>query len=370
MHSIVIDGVQIPQALIAQEAQNHPGAGGAESFAAAGHALAVKALLLNRANELGLVAVPEWDDAGRQESDEEALVRAVLEAELEIAPPTETERRRVYDSHPDKFRTPALYEASHILFSPAEPGEAEDARCKAAAETALAALVADPQRFAEIAKASSDCPSGQVGGSLGQLQAGDLVSEVEAVLLRLVPGRTATAPVRSRFGWHILRLVRRIEGQRLPFERVADQIGLHLESRAWTAAATRYVAQLAYEARKAGVAIVLQPEGSLAGGGVTLGRMLTDEGAARRLEPWLSQADPDLLARASQAAEAAGQNLPDFVRLQTISFVDTADDEAWTQLISAAQGAQDPALAGLAAILKTRLVPAPRLRTVIRRAPN
>lgn len=370
MRARVIDGVQIPEALIAQEAQNHPGAGGAESFAAAGHALAVKALLLNRAHELGLVPDPEWDGSGRQETDEEALVRAVLEVELDVAAPTEAERRRVYEAHPDRFRTPTLYEASHILFAPAEPSEAEDARCMSAAQAALIELAADPAGFTRIAKGVSDCPSGQVGGSLGQLRTGDLAPEVESALLRLSPGQTAAAPVRSRFGWHILQLARRIEGRRLPFDQVSDQIGLHLESRAWTAAATRYVSDLARDARREGVAIVLAPEGNLSGGGVTLGRMLTDEGAARRLEPWLSDADPELLERARQAAAGAGQSLADFVRLQTVAFVDGADDEAWTQLISAAQGAVDPALAGLASILKARLVAAPRLRTVIRRAPK
>ena len=50
------------------------------------------------------------------------------------------------------------------------------------------------------------------------------------------------------------------------------------------------------------------------------------------------------------------------VQAQTVSF-----GEAWTRVISAAQGAEDPALSALGAILKSRLVPAKATFTLIRR---
>ena len=52
--SQVIDGVQIPERLIAEEAQNHPAGTAEEARRAAGHALAIRALLLDRAHALGL----------------------------------------------------------------------------------------------------------------------------------------------------------------------------------------------------------------------------------------------------------------------------------------------------------------------------
>lgn len=367
MRTIVVEGVQIPERLIAQEAQNHPGADGARAWADASHALAVKALLLDRARTLGLAAEPEMDEAGREETPEEALVRAVLEREVEAASPSDAECRRVYQADPDRFRAPTLYEAAHILFEPAEATEASLAEAEAVAGAALADIRERPARFAEIAKALSDCPSGQVGGSLGQLQQGDLVPEIERALLRLEPGQVASAPVRSRFGWHVLKLVRRIEGRLAPFELVADRIRLHLESRAWTAAATRYVGELAEAARRSGVAVALAPEGELAAPSPTLGALFASADM-ERLEPWLSVVDPALLARAAAAAQTEGLGLADFVRAEAAAFVDEADDEAWTQLISAAQGAQDPALAGLAAILKTKVAPPKRTLTLVRRA--
>jgi len=361
MRSLVIDGVQIPESLIAREAQNHPGPGGAEAWAAAGHALALKALLLARARELGLEPDPDIDADGREETAEEALVRAVLESEVEARAPTEAECRRVYDSRPAQFRTPDLYEASHILAA----GPDDEAR--AVADRALADLAAGRRTFASLAKAISDCPSAAVGGSLGQLSPGDLVPEVEAVLQALAPGEVCASPVRSRFGWHILRLDRRIEGRALPFEHVEPAIRLQLEARAWTAAATRYAADLVAEARGRGVPLRLEDDGQVAPGAVMLGDVLTAPAAADRLEAWLAVADPALLDRAVAAASADGVTLGQLVRRQAVAFVDHANDEAWTQLISAAQGASDPAVAGLTAILKDRLQPPARRFTVIQR---
>lgn len=367
MHAVVVHGVEIPESLIAQEAQNHPSLSAGEARAAAGHALATKALLLRRAAELALVAEPELDEDGREETAEAALVRQVLDVELDVAAPTDAEVRRVYETQRLRFRTPPLYEASHILLEPAGPGDAPLEQARLVAERVAAELAEHPERFERIAREMSDCPSREVGGSLGQLKPGDLVAEVESALLSLQPGETAAAPIRSRFGWHVLRLGRRIEGRELPFEVAAERIRLHLESRAWIAAAARYVQDLADQARAGGVVVSLSAEGAVAPGPVTLGSLLGDGQAADRVQSWLEVADPALAERVAEAAARANLDAPGFVRQVTAQFVDSADDEAWTRLISAARDADDPALAALSAILKSRLEPPKRSFTVIGR---
>jgi peptidyl-prolyl cis-trans isomerase C len=367
MRTAVVHGVEIPESLIAEEAQNHPSLSAGEARTAAGHALATKALLLRRAAELGLVADPELDEDGREETSEAALVRQVLEAEVEIATPTDAEIRRVFDAQRHRFRSPLLYEASHILIAPAADGEVALEQARLIAESVAADLSARPETFEQIARETSDCPSAEVGGSLGQLKPGDLVAEVEAALLRLQPGEIARDPVRSRFGWHVLRLARRIDGRELPFEVAAERIRLHLESRAWIAAASRYVQVLADEARSRGVVVAMSAEGTVAPGQITLGGLLGDGEAADRLQPWLEVADPALAARVSEAATRSQLDAATFVRRAAVQFVDGADDEAWTQLISAARDADDPTLAALSAILKSRLEPPKRNFTVIRR---
>jgi peptidyl-prolyl cis-trans isomerase C len=368
MRAIVVDGVEIPEALVAQEAQNHPGETAADAWKAAGHALALRALLLARARELGLEAEAEADAEGREETAEEALIRALLDEELDVQAPTQAECRRVYEASPAKFRTPALYEASHILIEAPGGEPAAVASARIAAERLIGMLDGGVGTLAELAADHSDCPSGKVGGSLGQLRPGDLVPEVEEVLAALQPGEVAAEPVLSRFGWHVLRLDRRIEGRELPFELVEERIRLHLESRAWAAAAARYAAELTAEARAKGVALSLSEEGAVRVGSATLGDFLGEGSAAQRLEPWLAATDPGLAARVAKAAEAAGEPVLAFVQAAMADFVGAADDERWTNLISAARDAEDPALACLAAVLRSKVEPAKRTFTVIRRA--
>jgi peptidyl-prolyl cis-trans isomerase C len=366
MRTVVFDGVEIPETLLAREVQNHPGASAADARAAAGHALAIRALLINRALELGLEPECEIDEHGREETADEALVRAVLDHEVQVSTPTEAECRRVYDADRTRFRTPALIEASHILIEPRGEGDTALSTARAAAICLAETLASGACTFAELAKDHSDCPSGQTGGSLGQLRPGDLVPEVESVLAALQPGEISP-PVQSRFGWHLLRLDRRIEGRELPFDLVEARIALHLESRAWTAAAARYVADLAADARRRGVALTLTEDGRVRDGSATLGDFLGDTGAARRLQPWLEAVDPDLHGRLSAAASAVGESVPEFVQTAMADFVSEANDERWTNLISVARDAEDPALACLASVLRSKLVPAKQTFTLIRR---
>ncbi len=369
MRAVVFHGVEIPESLLAQEAQNHPSLDAAAARAAAGHALATKALLLRRAAELGLAPSPELDEDGREETAEAALVRAVLEAEIEVQAPSEAECRRVYDAQRARFRCSPLYEAAHILIEPLSSAPPDQEIARASAWRLAARLTRDPDDFARLARDYSACPSGAAGGSLGQLQPGDLVAEVEAALARLGPGEIATEPVRSRFGWHVLKLERRIEARDLPFEIAEPAIRLNLEARAWEAAASRYVLALAERASAQGVAFTLAETGGVTEGSACLGDFLGDGVAAERLGPWLEAAEPALFARLQAAAGEAGVDIPVFVRTVARDFVQNADDDRWTQLISASQGADDPALAALAAILKTTIAPArpPRAFTIIAR---
>lgn len=355
--TIVVEGVEIPEFLIAEEVQHHPSANPMEARTAAGKALAVRALLLHRADELGLVAQPLTDDDGREETLEEAMIRATLDAEVEVDPPSQAECRRVYEAQRDRFSTPVLTEAAHILVEP----KSDDAEgwevARQTAQAALDQLVRKPMDFGQVAKSISDCPSGAVGGSLGQLGPGDVVGEVERALADLEPGEVLARPVRSRFGWHVLKLERRIDGRVLPFDYVEDRIRLHLESRAWTAAAARYVADLAQRARAQGVAFSLTRDGRFAEGAPSLGEMLSDGASADRLEAWIDATDPALGERVRAAARAEDLEVATLVRRAVRHFVDHADDEKWTQLISAIQGAADPAVAAMASLLKAKLTP-------------
>ncbi len=253
--AVRVNGTVIAPEAIAEEAQQHPAPDPASAWRAAARALAIRELLLQEAQRLGVAAQPEVDDAGRREVDEEALIRAVLETHAAPATPTREECLRVYEQRRERFRTPPLLEARHILIEPGSDDEAAWSAAQRQAATIAHEVGDDPAAFAEAAQAFSSCPSKMQGGSLGQLQPGELVPVVQSAIEALPEGTTGREPVRSRFGWHVLRLDRRIPGRELPFELVEARIADMLEARAWTLSAARFTASLAEAATLEGVAL-------------------------------------------------------------------------------------------------------------------
>lgn len=241
----------VPQAAIAREVQNHPEASPQAAWQAAARALVVRELLLQRARALGLIAEPRVQE-GLRETEEEALVRAVLEAEIRTPTADEETCRRYYGANLRRFRAPDLVEPLHILFQADRSDEAAYAQALARAEAALAEIKAAPARFEDLAKALSDCSSGAQGGRLGQVARGETTPEFEAAMLALRPGETCAEPVRTRYGVHIVRLERMTPGALLPFEQVRERIAAYLEESAWRRAVAQYVALLAGEARISG----------------------------------------------------------------------------------------------------------------------
>jgi peptidyl-prolyl cis-trans isomerase C len=250
-----IDGVEIPPEAIAQEIQHHPAPDAEAAWRAAARALVIRELLVREARRRGLEPEPEVDEAGRSESDTDALVRALLEEAVEPAEPDEAECRRFYEARRDRFRTPDLFEVSHVLIAPEGDGAGAWDAAEARARAVIAEVGDDPVAFATAARALSACPSASQDGSLGQVSRGELLPAVQTALEAIPEGTTRRDPVRSPHGWHVLRLHRRHAGRALPFEVVAGKIADTLGARSWSIAATRYVAALAAGAEIEGVTV-------------------------------------------------------------------------------------------------------------------
>lgn len=250
-----VNGVEIAPEAIAREIQHHPAPDAETAWIEAARALAVRELLLQEARRLGIEAEPEADEAGRAEPEDDALVRQLLEEEVAPERAGEAECRRYYDANPRRFRTPDLFEAAHILIEPEGEDDAAWEAARARAVSIIEGVADDPAAFAAAARAFSGCASAKQDGSLGQIRRGELVASVQTGLEALADGATGREPVRSRFGWHILRLQRRIAGRTLPFEVVAPRIADMLEARSWSVAAGRYVAALAARGAVEGVRI-------------------------------------------------------------------------------------------------------------------
>lgn len=253
--AVVVNGVEIEPEAIAREIQHHPAPDGETAWQEAARALAVRELLLQEARRLHIEPDLEQDEAGRSETEEDALIRVLLERQVTPAAVAAEECRRYYQGRTDRFRTPDLFEASHILIEPDGDGDGAWASAEAEARAIASELGDDPALFAAAAREFSKCPSAHQDGSLGQIRRGELVDAVQQALEALPEATTGREPVRSRFGWHVLRLQRRIEGRTLPFDVVKDRIADMLEARAWAVAATNYAAELARSAEIEGIVI-------------------------------------------------------------------------------------------------------------------
>jgi peptidyl-prolyl cis-trans isomerase C len=252
---VVVDGVVIPHDAISREAQNHAAQTPIAAWTAAARALVVRELLLGEARRVGVAASPASDEEGRRETDDEAMIRALVEQEVATPVPDDDACRRYYDRNRKRFRSADIYEVAHILFAARrdDPGSFDRARADAAA--ALEILAREPGKFAELAKAHSACPSAEQGGNLGQVTASQTTPEFEAAMTALEPGAMSETPVETRYGFHIIRLERRIGGRELPFEFVRDRIAGYLAERVHRIAVAQYVARLAGLVRIEGVAL-------------------------------------------------------------------------------------------------------------------
>lgn len=253
---VTVNGVTIAPERIAAEAQNHPAPKGKPGHAwkAAARALALREILLGEARARGLTPDPAELAPGQWETEDEALIRQLLDQAITPDTPDDGALRAIYDADPDRFRAPSLYEAAHILF-PAVPGDvAALTAARAAAEQVLAELRQAPRRFAELAARHSACASKNSGGLLGQLSSGDTVPEFEAALAAIPEGEIG-APVETRYGVHLIRLDARAQGEVLPFASVLPQLREAYEKAAWVRASRSLIAGLVAQAQVTGIAM-------------------------------------------------------------------------------------------------------------------
>lgn len=250
---VSVNGHSITSADIIRETQHHASADPDEAWALATRALAIRELLRQEADRLAIEAEPLEDDEGRRETADEARLRALLEREVAVPRADEAACRRYYDSNRRRFRSPDLFEAAHILL-PADRGDpaARDA-ARQAARALIAELQARPGAFAALCASHSACPSREQGGNLGQIGPGQTVAEFEQALQRMTPGALHGEPVETRYGFHVVRLDRRIDGRELPFGLVRDRIADYLDEAVHRRALQQYVAILAGRAAVTGV---------------------------------------------------------------------------------------------------------------------
>ena len=232
-----VNGIDIDAASIEAEREHH--AGTPDTLEAARHALAIRELLRQRAVELQLIASGDTLD--------DASLDQLLARELSVPTATREDCERYYASHPARFRRNDIVFASHILFAVTE--HAPLALIRQKAETTLHTILTAPDTFETTARDVSNCPSAGVGGSLGQLLRGDSAPEFERAVFDTQETGVLPRLVNTRFGFHIVRIERRVDGERLPFESVEADIARFLGERVRHKAIQQYVTVLASRAQ-------------------------------------------------------------------------------------------------------------------------
>lgn len=118
---------------------------------------------------------------------------------------SEEELREYYDNHPDEFHTPKTVEARHVLIKVEQnaPEEAVETARRRAQEVHQKAV--DGADFAELAVQYSEGPSADNGGYLGTFRRESMVAPFADKAFSMGAGEISE-PVRTRFGWHVIKV--------------------------------------------------------------------------------------------------------------------------------------------------------------------
>lgn len=135
---------------------------------------------------------------------------------------SEDDIKTFYEQNLQRFSTPEERRASHILI--AVNNEKTDTDAKKEADEIYKQLQADPSKFAQLAKSKSADPgSARQGGDLGFFQKGMMVPEFDNAVFSGKKG-DLIAPVKTQFGYHIIKIVDVKPAQAKPLKEVRAEI--------------------------------------------------------------------------------------------------------------------------------------------------
>lgn len=136
----------------------------------------------------------------------------------------EQEAREYYEQYKKRYEIKEQVRASHILLKVDAKADkkVDEAARKRALDIYRQAIKKDAD-FAELARKYSQGPTASRGGDLSYFPRGRMVPEFEEVAFKMKPGEISK-PVRTQFGWHIIKVVDHKEGRQRPFEEVRESI--------------------------------------------------------------------------------------------------------------------------------------------------
>ncbi len=135
----------------------------------------------------------------------------------------EEEIKDYYDSNINEFKTEKSVEARHILIKlDPEASDEADLAAKTRAEE-ISKMAKDGQDFAELAKTYSEGPTKDRGGYLGKFQRPQMVKPFADKAFSMAPGEISD-PVKTQFGWHVIKVESVEEASTKTIEQSSAQI--------------------------------------------------------------------------------------------------------------------------------------------------
>ena len=135
----------------------------------------------------------------------EKVIRDVRASEKEV--------EAYYEEHKAELIGGESVSASHILVDSEEK-----------ALEILAKIKSGEVSFADAAKEYSSCPSKENGGSLGEFGRGQMVPEFDTKVFEMEVGEITEIPVKTQFGYHLIKLDSKSEAQEIPFAEIKDRL--------------------------------------------------------------------------------------------------------------------------------------------------
>ncbi len=138
---------------------------------------------------------------------------------------TEADAKSFYDANTKEFTNPDLVKASHILFR--TPENATPDQVKAAEAKAKAAIVRanKGEDFGKLAGELSEEPgAAQRGGDLGYFPKDKMVPEFASAAFTQKAGTVSTTPVKTKFGFHVIKVTDKKPAGTATFEEAKAQI--------------------------------------------------------------------------------------------------------------------------------------------------
>ncbi|HVX79479.1 MAG TPA: peptidylprolyl isomerase [Bradyrhizobium sp.] len=132
---------------------------------------------------------------------------------------TDEAMKKVYDDAAKQISSEQEVHARHILVQTEDEAKEIEKELKAGAD------------FAELAKKKSKDPGASDGGDLGFFTKDQMVPEFSKVAFSLQPGQISD-PVKTQFGWHIIKVEEKRDRKAPDFDQVKDQIQTYVTRKA------------------------------------------------------------------------------------------------------------------------------------------